>query len=168
MQNVYAASLNRPQNAAASAIRRDAHISTGIAVLLASLRDWCRRKLPVCKLELLNNIAVADKVDVALPMGRGAVIVVVRRGPERRRDGLHNLAVASRLKLAQIVAVEQINLARFSSADTHMCHRARLIREQRESGRAHIDIVRRQILLVERCEVVADAQRSSIWRQLQE
>ena len=49
-----------------------------------------------------------------------------------------------------------------------MCHRARLIREQRESGRAHIDIVRRQILLIEWREEIADAQRSSIRRQPQE
>ena len=106
MQDVYAASLNRPQNPAAPAIRRDAHISTGKAVLLASLRDRCRRKLPVCKLELLNNIAIANEINVTLPVGCGAVIVIIGRGAQRRWKRLHDLAVASRLKFAQIVAVE--------------------------------------------------------------
>src|SRR5208283_2389298 len=100
--------LSDPHNPIAGAVRGYGRRRSRIAVGLRRLRGVARRKaLPIrVKRECLQEVGLATEIYIVVPE-RGST----PDSTNSKRDGLHDLAVVSRMKVAHVIPVDQIDRA---------------------------------------------------------
>ena len=129
-----------------------------------------RGKQAVVEPKLLQEVVAAAIIDASIPVhGRtfvSATASIKVAGSHGIRKRLHDLAVVSRVELAQIVAVQQVHTAFLAGGHTKVENGARLIGQQHKSAGAQINVVVEQKLLIERREVVGRGKSSTAEREL--
>ncbi len=103
----------------------------------------------VVECELAGDVAAIGEVDVVVPVGSSSIGVL-------GLDGLQDTGVGAFVEFAEVVAIEQVELAFFAGDDEEMRMRAGLRSEQDGALAAEVPIVRVHDFLVEGSEVVAD------------
>jgi hypothetical protein len=96
-------------------------------------------------------VVLATEIGVVVPERRGAP-----DSADGRWQGLHDLVVISRMPVAHVVAIDQIDGAFFANLDQQMRVGARLIGQENNAAGVDIGIIVIQCLLVPRREIIGD------------
>ena len=158
-----------PHNTVRIAVGRDRRQPARIGEDKVPFRNWIGGELSVVHPISLGHIAGTDIVDLVLPVRalRPDAFVALARAAGGMHHIAQNLVVVGGVVSTHVVAVQQVNIARFPASKQQVRRPRRLIGNNRHATGTEVKIRSDEVILVERREGI-DQRKAAVRRKLQD